>query len=67
MPDEAIVDRLTRLTQIKGTGFRHVYRKRKLPKPEQIMEHGERWKPYRTTAAWYLWRAVDLRNGKPPP
>jgi DNA-3-methyladenine glycosylase II len=46
-------------------GFAIVYGKRKPPKPDQILKHGERWRPYRTTAAWYLWRAVDLRAGKP--
>jgi len=43
-------------------GFAIAYRKRKLPEPGQILEHGERWRPYRTTASWYLWRAVDRRN-----
>lgn len=42
------------------TGFRIAYRKRDLPKPKEILAHGERWRPHRTTAAWYLWRAVDL-------
>ena len=48
-------------------GFTIAYRKRKLPEPEQILERGERWRPYRTTASWYLWRAVDLRDGQPTP
>lgn len=30
------------------------------PKPKQLAEHGEIWKPYRTTVALYMWRAVDL-------
>jgi len=46
------------------TGFSLVYKKRKLPEPEQLLKHGHCWRPYRTTAAWYLWRAVDLANGK---
>lgn len=25
-----------------------------------LAERGQRWKPYRTVASWYLWRAVDL-------
>lgn len=41
-------------------GFRIVYRKRKLPSPEQVARHGERWRPWRSVASWYLWRAVDL-------
>jgi DNA-3-methyladenine glycosylase II len=30
------------------------------PKPKVLAEIGEAWAPYRTTAAWYLWRAADL-------
>jgi DNA-3-methyladenine glycosylase II len=49
------------------TGFQLTYGKRKLPKPEVILKYGERWRPYRTIASWYLWRAVDLvTNSKPP-
>jgi DNA-3-methyladenine glycosylase II len=44
-------------------GFAIAFRKRKLPEPEQILKHGKRWRPYRTTASWYLWRAVDLPDG----
>jgi methylated-DNA-[protein]-cysteine S-methyltransferase len=43
-------------------GFAIVYRKRKLPEPEHILKYGERWKPHRTTASWYLWRAVDMQK-----
>jgi 3-methyladenine DNA glycosylase/8-oxoguanine DNA glycosylase len=24
------------------------------------MKHAERWRPYRTAAAWYLWRSLDI-------
>jgi 3-methyladenine DNA glycosylase/8-oxoguanine DNA glycosylase len=47
------------------SGFRMVYRKRKLPDPEQISRHGEKWRPYRTTASWYLWRALEMKAGTP--
>jgi len=40
-------------------GFKIAFGKRKLPEPEPLERYGSRWKPYRTTAAWYLWRAVD--------
>jgi len=40
-------------------GFQVAYRKRKLPEPEQLARYGMRWAPYRSTAAWYLWRAAD--------
>jgi DNA-3-methyladenine glycosylase II len=40
-------------------GFRIVYGLREMPTPKEVLRHGERWKPYRTAAAWYLWRAAD--------
>lgn len=40
-------------------GFRIVYGRRSLPTPQAVLRYGERWKPYRTTASWYLWRAAD--------
>jgi len=30
------------------------------PRPDEIAAHGERWRPYRTVASWYLWRALEL-------
>src|SRR6266446_1056328 len=40
-------------------GFAKTFGKRKLPTPKQLMKHGEKWRPYRSLAAWYFWRAVD--------
>ncbi|HMU61045.1 MAG TPA: DNA-3-methyladenine glycosylase 2 family protein [Gemmatimonadales bacterium] len=40
-------------------GFQLTYRTRQLPKPERIERHGERWRPFRSVASWYLWRATD--------
>ena len=40
-------------------GFRIAYRRRAMPTPKHVLQYGERWKPYRTVAAWYLWRAAD--------
>jgi DNA-3-methyladenine glycosylase II len=40
-------------------GFRHAYGLSDLPGPKDLLAHGECWRPYRTTAAWYLWRAAD--------
>lgn len=40
-------------------GFAQTFGKRKLPKPKQLMKFGERWRPYRSVAAWYFWRALD--------
>ncbi len=30
-----------------------------VPAPRAVTARGERWRPYRTMASWYLWRAVD--------
>jgi O-6-methylguanine DNA methyltransferase len=32
-----------------------------LPSPRRLAEIGERWRPYRTIASWYLWRAAETR------
>jgi DNA-3-methyladenine glycosylase II len=45
-------------------GFMHVYRKKELPTPKELFAHGERWRPYRSVASWYMWRAVDLQKEK---
>ena len=41
-------------------GYRVAYGLRRQPKPKALLAFGERWRPHRTTAAWYLWRAADL-------
>ena len=35
-----------------------------LADPKVMARRGERWRPWRTVASWYLWRACDLA-GKP--
>jgi DNA-3-methyladenine glycosylase II len=40
-------------------GFAKTFGKRKLPKPKQLMKLGEKWRPHRSVAAWYFWRALD--------
>jgi len=44
-------------------GFAKTFGKRKLPKPKQLMKLGEKWRPHRSVAAWYLWRALDTDGG----
>ena len=41
-------------------GFALTYGKRKIPTPRELAKYGERWRPYRTVASWYMWRAVQL-------
>jgi DNA-3-methyladenine glycosylase II len=45
-------------------GFKILHRKRDLPKPAALLRHGERWRPHRSIAAWYLWRAADMAKVK---
>ncbi len=40
-------------------GFQITYRKRRRPTPEELDRAGRKWKPYRSLAALYLWRAAD--------
>ncbi len=40
-------------------GFRIAYGLAEMPTPKEVWRYGERWKPYRTAAAWYLWRASE--------
>ena len=40
-------------------GFQRVYDFADLPTPKAILEHAERWRPWRSVASWYLWRAAD--------
>jgi DNA-3-methyladenine glycosylase II len=48
-------------------GFRLAYGLRGMPTTRALAEFGARWAPYRSIAAWYLWRAVDLHKaGKLP-
>jgi hypothetical protein len=40
-------------------GFALTYGKKDIPKPRELAAFGERWRPYRTVASWYMWRAVE--------
>jgi DNA-3-methyladenine glycosylase II len=46
------------------SGFRVAYKKRGMPKPKELLAFGEKWKPHRTTAAWFLWCAADAAKKK---
>ena len=45
-------------------GFRFAYGRRTRPTPKALRAFGERWKPYRSVAAWYLWRAAGEARRK---
>jgi 3-methyladenine DNA glycosylase/8-oxoguanine DNA glycosylase len=40
-------------------GYARTFQKRKLPTPKQLRAIGEKWRPHRSAAAWYFWRALD--------
>jgi 3-methyladenine DNA glycosylase/8-oxoguanine DNA glycosylase len=40
-------------------GYAKTFRKRRLPTPKELHRFGEKWRPYRSVAAWYMWRALD--------
>jgi DNA-3-methyladenine glycosylase II len=46
-------------------GFARIYGHAEVPKPKVVLEHGERWRPYRSIASWYLWRAAEEKKNKP--
>jgi DNA-3-methyladenine glycosylase II len=50
-------------------GFRAAYGLSRMPRPKVLAAWGERWRPHRSTAAWYLWRAIELKRAGtlPPP
>jgi 3-methyladenine DNA glycosylase/8-oxoguanine DNA glycosylase len=40
-------------------GYARIHALNELPKPKELAAAGEIYKPYRSVAAWYCWRAVD--------
>jgi DNA-3-methyladenine glycosylase II len=48
-------------------GCRILYGLDEQPKPKMLAELGQPWAPYRSTAAWYLWRAADEHKKVKPP
>ena len=45
-------------------GWSVAYRKKHMPKPKELLKFGERWRPYRTVASWYMWRAFERAGYK---
>ncbi|GGG51374.1 DNA-3-methyladenine glycosylase [Pseudohongiella nitratireducens] len=41
-------------------GFMMRYGLDAMPKPAELLEFGERWRPHRSVATWYLWQATRL-------
>jgi DNA-3-methyladenine glycosylase II len=53
-PDVLPVDDVGLLRSIQN-----VYGLRRRPEPKQVLRMGERWRPYRSIASWYLWAALE--------
>jgi 3-methyladenine DNA glycosylase/8-oxoguanine DNA glycosylase len=40
-----------------------IYGLRQRPDRKRLIEMAEPWRPYRSVAAWYLWRSLLLADG----
>ncbi len=40
-------------------GWSVAYGEKHMPAPKELLKFGERWRPYRTVASWYMWRAFE--------
>ena len=38
--------------------IKRLYRLRKKPAPQRLLQIGEAWRPYRSVACWYLWQTL---------
>ena len=45
-------------------GWSVAYGKKHMPRPAELLAFGERWRPYRTVASWYMWRAFERAGYK---
>ena len=41
--------------------YARAFNKRKLPTPQALEKLGEKWRPYRTVASWYLWSTLNTK------
>lgn len=44
-------------------GVQMLYGLEELPRPSQMEQLCEKWRPYRSVASWYLWRIVEAKGG----
>src|SRR5690606_862381 len=47
-------------------GFARAFGMDELPTRAELDAHGERWRPFRSVASWYLWRVAEKTTAKPP-
>jgi DNA-3-methyladenine glycosylase II len=43
-------------------GYAKMHRLDELPKPKDLQELGENWRPHRSVACWYMWRAAEMKD-----
>lgn len=43
-------------------GFAKIHGLDELPKPKELQEYGDRWRPHRSVACWYMWRAAEMKD-----
>ncbi len=43
-------------------GFAKIHKLAELPKPKELLAYGERWRPFRSVASWYMWRAAEMKD-----
>lgn len=43
-------------------GFAKMHKLADLPKPKELLAYGERWRPFRSLASWYMWRAAEMKD-----
>jgi DNA-3-methyladenine glycosylase II len=48
-------------------GMRHAFGLRRMPRPAQMERIAADWRPYRSVACWYLWRAAELPEARSRP
>lgn len=40
-------------------GLQRAYGLRSRPSPTRVVRMGEKWRPYRSVASWYIWQSLD--------
>ncbi|MBM3274353.1 MAG: DNA-3-methyladenine glycosylase 2 family protein [Candidatus Sericytochromatia bacterium] len=43
-------------------GFMRTFGGVEVPRPKEVAARGDRWRPFRTVASWYLWRASERKD-----
>ncbi|AQK88611.1 DNA-3-methyladenine glycosylase 1 [Zea mays] len=43
-------------------GVQELYKLKSLPNPEEMAALCERWRPYRSVGAWYMWRLMESKG-----